>query len=256
MNNNKRCSKQSFLMWHVFLLFLTLGLTDTVFAEADPLESINRPIYNFNDALDRHVMQPIARGYTKITPEPVRDRITNFFNNLTYLNVILNDFLQGKFHQGIDDSARFFINSTVGLGGLFDPASTGGLVQHNEDFGQTLGVWGMDEVAYLVLPLLGPSSVRDVPDLATSTALNPLTYFTFAIAAPISAVNIVNSRANLLEATEFRDEAALDPYVFTREAYRQHRISLIYDGNPPTQELEDFFDDEEDALEEDTLIIE
>ncbi len=243
-------------MWHVFLLFLTLGLTDTVFAEADPLESINRPIYNFNDALDRHVMQPIARGYTKITPEPVRDRITNFFNNLTYLNVILNDFLQGKFHQGIDDSARFFINSTVGLGGLFDPASTGGLVQHNEDFGQTLGVWGMDEVAYLVLPLLGPSSVRDVPDLATSTALNPLTYFTFAIAAPISAVNIVNSRANLLEATEFRDEAALDPYVFTREAYRQHRISLIYDGNPPTQELEDFFDDEEDALEEDTLIIE
>ena len=223
--------------------------------ESDPLESFNRPVFEFNDGLDRHILQPVAKGYVAITPAPVRTGVTNFFDNLTYLNVILNDILQGKFHQGIDDTARFLINSTIGIGGIFDPASTGGLVKHEEDLGQTFGTWGADEGTYLNIPLVGPSSTRDAPDLVTSTLLNPLTYFATAIAAPISAANIINKRANLLDATKFRDEAALDPYAFTREAYRQHRTSLIYDGDPPVEDLEDFFDEENDA-EEDVLIIE
>lgn len=245
-----------FILLSVF--FLLAGCqTGATRDETDPLEGLNRPIYDFNDGLDKHIMQPIAKGYVAITPKPVRKGVTNFFSNLTYLNVILNDVLQGKFVQGLDDSARFIINSTVGLGGIFDPAGHGTLPKHNEDLGQTLGTWGAGEGVYLNLPLLGPSSTRDVSDLVTSTLLNPLTYFATIIAAPISAVNLVNKRANLLDATKFRDAAALDPYAFTREAYRQHRTSLIYDGNPPVEEFEDFFDDEEEgASAEDVLIIE
>ena len=244
------------------ILLLTASQYSAAEDESDPLEGINRPIYEFNDGLDRHILQPIANGYVAITPKPIRTGVTNFFDNLTYLNVILNDILQGKFLQGIDDSARFIINSTVGIGGIFDPAGHGTLPKHNEDLGQTFGTWGAGEGVYLNLPLLGPSSTRDAPDLVTSTLLNPLTYFAFAISAPISAVNLVNKRANLLDATKFRDEAALDPYAFTREAYRQHRTSLIYDGNPPVEDMEDFFEDEEDfeemdgSIPEDRLIIE
>lgn len=243
----------------LLLLGLLLSCNPAVTAqeENDPLEGFNRPIYKFNDGLDKYLMKPLAEGYVAVTPEPVRNRVTNFFDNLTYINVIFNDILQGKFHQAIDDTARLFINSTVGLGGLFDPATTAGLKKNDEDLGQTFGVWGMGEGAYLTLPLFGPSSTRDAPDLATSTALNPLTYFAFAISAPVSAVNLVNKRANLLDATRFRDEAALDPYAFTREAYRQHRISLIYDGNPPAEDFDDFFDEDEPAnSSEPALIIE
>lgn len=246
-------------LFKLLLLTLLLSWSYGVAAqeENDPLEGINRPIYKFNDSLDKYLMKPLAEGYVAITPTPVRNRVTNFFDNLTYINVIVNDILQGKFHQAIDDTARMFINSTVGIGGLFDPASTAGLKKNDEDLGQTFGVWGAGEGAYLTLPLYGPSSTRDAPDLATSAALNPLTYFAFAIAAPVTAVNLVNKRANLLDATRFRDEAALDPYAFTREAYRQHRISLIYDGNPPAEDFDDFFEEDEPADDsEPALIIE
>lgn len=238
-------------------LLLSCGHSVTAQEENDPLEAFNRPIYKFNDRLDKYLMKPLSEGYVAITPAPVRNRVTNFFDNLTYINVIFNDILQGKFHQAIDDTARLFINSTVGIGGLFDPASTGGLKKNDEDLGQTFGVWGAGEGTFLTLPLYGPSSTRDAPDLATSAALNPLTYFAFAISAPITAVNLINKRANLLDATRFRDEAALDPYAFTREAYRQYRISLIYDGNPPAEEFDDFFEEDDQAdTSEPALIIE
>lgn len=239
------------------ILFLLLTVNQASFAgeETDPLEGFNRPVYEFNDGLDRFILKPIAEGYVAITPGPIRTGVTNFFDNLSYLNVIFNDILQGKFHQAIDDSARFFINSTVGIGGLFDPASSGGLVKHKEDLGQTFGTWGAGEGLYLNLPFVGPNSTRDAPDLVTGALLNPLIYFATAIAAPVTAVNVVNKRANLLDASKFRDEAALDPYAFTREAYRQHRTSLIYDGDPPVEDLEDFFD-EDGGSEEDALIIE
>lgn len=221
---------------------------------SDPLESINRPIYGFNDSLDRNILQPVAKGYVAITPKPVRKGVTNFFSNLTYLNVILNDVLQGKFAQGLDDTARFIINSTVGIAGIMNPAGHS-LPQNNEDFGQTLGTWGVGEGAYLNLPVLGPSSTRDAPGIATSILTNPLTYFASAITIPVTAVNVINTRANLLDASEFRDDAALDPYAFTREAYRQQRTSLIHDGNPPAEDFDDFFD-EEDFEDEASLNVE
>jgi len=256
----KKSKKLSILILLATFILLTGCQTSAARDDSDPLEVINRPIFNFNDSLDRHIMKPIANSYVAITPKPVRTGITNFFDNLTYLNVILNDILQGKFAQGFDDSARFIVNSTVGFGGIMDPAGHGTLPKHDEDLGQTFGTWGMGEGVYLNLPLLGPNSTRDAPDLVTSTLLNPLTYFAFAISAPVSAINIVNKRANLLDATKFRDEAALDSYAFTREAYRQHRLSLIYDGNPPVEEMEDFFDEEDeypdDSSAEDILIIE
>lgn len=237
------------------LLLISACQTGSTREESDPLEGLNRPIYGFNDGLDRHILQPIAKGYVAVTSKPVRAGVTNFFDNLTYLNVIVNDVLQGKFYQALDDSARFIINSTVGIGGIFDPAGHS-LAKHDEDLGQTFGTWGAGEGAYLNIPLMGPSTVRDAPDLVTSTLLNPLTYFATAIAAPFSAVSLINKRANLLDATKFRDEAALDPYAFTREAYRQHRTSLIYDGDPPLEEFEDFFDEEGEGSGDGILIIE
>lgn len=209
----------------------------------DPLEAANRPIYRFNDGLDHYVIKPVAETYAEYTPEPVREGVTNFFENLTYLNVILNDFLQGKVRQGFSDVGRFTINSTFGFGGLFDPATAWGIAKHNEDLGQTLGVWGLGEMAYLVLPLLGPNSVRDAPDLASSTFLNPFLYLSSPVIGPVGVLGIINKRANLLEQTRLRDEAALDPYVFTREAYRQKRISDIYDGEPPVEDVDVFDDD-------------
>lgn len=206
----------------------------------DPYESVNRKIYNFNDVLDKNIFQPIARGYVKVTPDPVRSGITNFFDNMGYLNVILNDLLQGKVKQTAQDSSRFVVNSTVGIGGLFDPATRIGLPAHDEDLGQTFGVWGAGEGAYLVLPLLGPNSFRDAPNLASSMLLNPLTWIGSIVTIPIGAVNAVNTRANLLEATNIRDQAALDPYTFVREAYRQQREFKIYDGNPPAEANDEY----------------
>lgn len=211
----------------------------------DPIEPVNRVFFNVNETLDKYLMKPIAKGYVKITPQPVRNSVTNFFANLFYPNVIVNDFLQGKFKHGVEDLARLFINSTIGVGGLFDPAASAGLPEHNEDLGQTLAKWGVGEGAYLVLPLRGPSSLRHAPDIASRALLSPFFYIESAANIPVGALSVVNERANLLEATEIRDQAALDSYSFTREAYRQVRRSLIYDGDPPTDEFDDFFEDEE-----------
>jgi phospholipid-binding lipoprotein MlaA len=221
--------------------------------EADPLEPANRVFYDFNEMLDRYFMRPVAETYVDITPRPVRTAVTNFFSNLTYLNVIVNDFLQGKFYQGVNDTARFVINSTLGLGGLFDVATDAGLPAHQEDFGQTLAVWGAGQGAYLYLPVRGPNSVRDAPDMVTSYFLNPLSYVTGAVLWPVTALNVVNMRANLLDETRIRDEAAVDAYSFTREAYIQRRQYLIFDGNPPTEGYDDIFGD---TADDGSLVIE
>ncbi|MBZ0172205.1 MAG: VacJ family lipoprotein [Phycisphaerales bacterium] len=218
--------------------------------EGDPIEGVNRAFYNFNDGLDKHFFQPLAEGYVKITPDPVRQGVTNFFDNVSYLNVIFNDILQGKLLLFVKDSSRFVVNSTLGIGGLFDPATSMGLPQNDEDLGQSFGVWGAGEGAYLVLPLFGPDSIRDVGDRVTSMLLNPLFYVSSIYTFPLQAVNAINTRANLLEESRVRDQAALDPYVFTREAYRQRRDFLIFDGNPPSTGLDEFLD--EDMEESDT----
>lgn len=213
------------------------------YADHDPLEPMNRVFYKFNDTLDKHVLEPVAVKYKEYTPSPVRTGVTNFFNNLGYLNTVANDFLQGKIEQGFGDTGRFVVNSSVGVLGLFDVATKWGLPKHEEDLGQTFGVWGMPEIAYLVIPLNGPSSVRDAPNLVTSSYLNPLFYASTIVAFPLGALQVINMRANLLQATKVRDEAAIDPYVFTRAAYEQRRRYEIYDGNPPSQGLDEFMEE-------------
>ncbi|MGQ0658016.1 MAG: MlaA family lipoprotein [Chromatiales bacterium] len=230
----------------LIILMLLSGCVGNAAEDDDPLQGVNRVIYNINDSLDKAVIKPVATAYSKVTPKGVRMGVTNFFDNVSYINVIANDVLQGKFQQAANDTGRFLLNSTVGFGGLFDVASGAGLPKNDEDLGQTFGKWGAGEGAYLVLPIFGPNSVRDAPDLATSTVLNPLFYVSTTVTLPLGIVNGINKRANLLEATRIRDEAALDAYSFTREAYRQNREYRIYDGNPPTKDLE--YIEEEDGV--------
>lgn len=212
---------------------------------SDPWEKPNRAFYNFNDSLDRNFFTPVAKGYVWATPKPVRAGVTNAFENVNYLNVMANDLLQGKVSDFASDSGRFVVNSTVGLGGLFDPATKLGLPAHDEDLGQTLGKWGVGEGRYLVLPLMGPNSLRDLPNVASAMALNPLTYLNAVVTVPLGVINTINMRANLLEETNIRDQAALDPYTFVREAYRQQREFKIYDGNPPSESIDDYLDEPE-----------
>jgi len=214
----------------------------------DPYEKVNRKIFAFNDALDRHILKPVADTYVKVTPEPARNSVHNFFENIGYLNTVINDFLQGKFKDGFADLSRFLINSTVGSLGLVDVASKVGLKAHEEDLGQTLAVYGTPEGPYLVIPLFGPNTARDAPDLATSTFTSGMYYIGqaagFVVTLPLSALQFIDKRAQASSALKVVDEAALDRYIFIRDAYLQHREYLIYDGHPPQRKLEDEGDDQ------------
>ena len=207
----------------------------------DPLERANRVSHRFGLFLDKAVLGPIARVYVRVTPSPVRTGVTNFIDNLTYPSVILNDFLQGKVEQGFQDSLRFVVNTTFGLVGFIDVASGMGLERHEEDFGQTLAVWGVKEIAYLDLPVFGPSSVRDVTNvpIAWQTSLIALADAS-GLAVPVAVLGLVNIRANASGMIEFRDRVALDSYVLTREAWRRRRNHLITDGEVPEDE-DDFY---------------
>lgn len=234
----------------------TTGNIDSTAGNEDNFESANRMFFDVNETLDKHLMKPIAEAYVEITPKPVRTGVTNFFDNLAYLNVIFNDLLQGKFTQAVNDSLRFIFNSTLGIGGVFDVATTDlGLAKNEEDFGQTLATWGVDEGSYLYIPFLGPNTMRDVTDKGPSTLLNPFFYVSSGFLLPVSLLDAMNKRANLLEATNIRDEAAIDPYVFTKEAYLQRRDYLIFDGNPPVEGYDDIFS-EADEESDGVLVIE
>lgn len=229
-------------------LILLTGCASTESTESgDPHENLNRKFYAFNDTLDKKILEPVAKTYVDITPDPLRNGITNFFDNVGSIDTITNDLLQGKIGQFFKDTGRFVVNSTVGIGGLFDAATKMGLAQHGEDLGQTFGVWGAGEGAYLTLPFLGPSSYRDLGAPVMGMLLNPFTYLAPVIAVPVGAVNAVNSRANLLDATRIRDQAALDSYTFVREAWRQQREFEIYDGSPPGDGFEEYIQGEGDA---------
>ena len=227
------------------ILILTAGCATTqnsaLEGGSDPLEPVNRTVFNTLETLDKHFIKPIAESYVDVTPVPIRTSVSNFFDNLSYLNVILNDFLQGKFEQGMTDILRFFYNSTFGIAGLFDVSTPIGMPANSEDFGQTLATWGVSQGSYLYL--MGPSSTRDITDQVPSTLLNPFFYLSSIVMAPISALNAINTRANLLEKSNIRDEAALDPYSFTREAYLQQREFKVHDGKPPASGYDDIFND-------------
>lgn len=208
----------------------------------DPFEERNRARFESSDNLDATVMIPAAESYVDDLPRGFRLGVSNFFSNLFYPNTMLNNFLQGKFIEGASDIGRIVVNTTLGVGGVFDVASALNIPMHEEDLGQTLAVWGLDAGAYFYLPLFGPYTARNTPDLLMSGALNPLFYTPVAVMLPMSALYLVNRRAEVLLQTEVRDESALDRYLFTRDAFIQRREFLIYDGNVPTTNLDDFFD--------------
>lgn len=207
---------------------------------SDPLEPVNRAVDKFNDVVDRAAIKPIAKGYEYVVPAPARSSVTHFFGNLGEPGVIVNDFLQGKVKQGFADTGRLLVNSTIGVLGLFDPATQMGLTKHDEDLGQTFGHWGIGEGWYLVLPFLGPSNARDGIGLVGDYELDPLTHHDEVRERNgLAALRLIDTRAQLLSASTVRDTAALDPYLFTREAYRQHRWNRIHDGNPPPVRFDD-----------------
>ena len=206
----------------------------------DPWEGFNRGVYRFNETFDEYVAQPVARAYVAVLHQEIRTRVSNFFSNIQDLLIGANNFLQGKFEDGVNDWARFAFNSTIGLFGIHDVASDfPGLEKHNEDFGQTLGRWGAGSGPYLILPFLGSSTVRDAAGTAVDWAVQPV-----GEVRPIELRNtlyglyFVDTRAQLLEASRILEEAALDKYVFQRDAYLQRRRSLIYDGRPPREKIE------------------
>jgi len=209
-------------------------------SRSDPLEPMNRRFYLFNNAADRLVMAPVAHMYTKATPKPLRASLTHFFHNVTYPDVIVNDFLQGKLHQGVSDISRFVVNSTVGVFGLFDVARHMGLKAHKEDAGLTLAHWGVGRGPYLVLPFVGPDTLRNTPSLLMSVVTNVLFYVgNAALTVPLAVFDVINARANASSSLRFVHENAVDPYVFTRNAYLQHRNYLFHGGHLPLNAVEE-----------------
>ena len=218
------------------LALLLLGGCASVNNPRDPLEPFNRAIYKVNDGLDKVIMKPIATVYKGILPQFVRTGVTNFFNNLSDILTALNNLLQGKVADAVSDVGRIAVNTTVGIAGLIDVGTHIGLEKHKEDFGQTLGRWGVADGPYLQVPLLGPSSFRDTVGSFVDFKLDPVRWIWrnhIAVRNSLWGLYYVNLRANLLDSTKILDEAALDPYEFQRDAYLQRRRSLVYDGNPP-----------------------
>jgi phospholipid-binding lipoprotein MlaA len=206
----------------------------------DPWEGLNRKTFAFNDALDRAVLKPVATGYQRVIPGFAREGVNNFFENLDDVGTSLNNFLQGKPREGFSDAGRFVVNTVLGVFGLWDVATPMGLEKHYEDFGQTLGWWGVAPGPYLVLPLLGPSTARDAP----ARAVDPSWYYSNAVQPDglywsLWSLDKVRTRANLLQGESVLDQAALDKYTFIRDAWWQRRRSQVYDGRPPREKEEE-----------------
>ena len=215
--------------------------------EYDPWERLNRSVYAVNDVADRAVTKPVARGYTAVLPEPVRQGITNFSRNLLTPLYSVNNFLQGKPREGVGELIRLAVNSTVGIGGIFDVAAMNGVESHPEDFGQTAAVWGVPAGPYVVIPFLGPQTLRDAVLLPLDLQLDPLYHYDDAsVRDRLYVLRLINLRANLLPLDDLLEDSA-DPYVTMRESFLQNREFEIYDGNPPSDD-DEFFDE---FLEED-----
>ena len=215
---------------------------------SDPLEPINRDVDEFNQKFDKTIAKPVAKGYRNITPDPLDRGITNFFANLADINSAVNNLLQLKPHRALSDVGRLCVNTTVGLLGFFDVASVIGLKSYKEDLGQTLGYWGVGETPYLVIPILGPSNLRDFVGQLGDLAINPIYYTSEGVYWSLLTLKYVDTRADLLETGDILEEAAVDQYSFVRETYQQSRRNKIHNGAPPLNgpEFEDEiqFDDE------------
>jgi phospholipid-binding lipoprotein MlaA len=214
----------------------------------DPYESVNRKIFSFNDTLDTYALKPVAKAYNAVLPSPIRTGIHNFFGNFSDAWSAVNQLLQGKPSDAGEMTMRVLTNTTIGIAGLFDPATSLGLDRRSEDLGQTLGRWGLEPGPYLVLPLFGSSDIRD------AIALPADSYVTPALLVPstwqkigVDTVGVIDTRAGLLGASQMLDELAFDRYTFMRDAYITRRRSLVYDGNPPDLPEEDDSDDSKSA---------
>jgi len=222
-------------------LFLTgctsISLNPSI-EQKDPFESFNRSVFAFNDALDRTVIKPVAKGYSAVMPTPAKIMVNNFFSNLDDVVVTANDLLQLKFKQAANDGARVIFNTTFGIFGLINV--TDKLEKHNEDFGQTLGYWGVPSGPYLMLPILGPSSFRDGTGRYVDSFASVISN-TQDVPTRNSgwAADGLNTRVNLLEQEKVMDDSIIDRYSFIRDVYLMHRQSLVYDGNPPRQKFDD-----------------
>ncbi len=219
----------------VAIILLTTGCASTTVDGDvnDPIEPLNRSIYNFNEGFDRIILKPVATGYKKL-PDPVQAGTHNFFNNLNDVIVVVNDVLQLKVELFTSDAIRLSVNSVFGVLGLIDMATPMGLPKHHESFADTLGYWGVSSGPYIVLPFLGPSSVRDAPSIVVDFFTHPASLITSTSAVvALASIRIVEARSELLKTTDIRDQLALDPYIFTRETYYQWRQNRVYDGNPP-----------------------
>jgi len=227
------------------LIILLSGCATTSNTETDPedpFESFNRASYGFNSAIDKAILKPVAKGYDAVTPKPVKTGISNFFSNLDEIPTILNDILQGKFADAFSDTGRFLINTTLGLAGFIDVATDLGLEEHDEDFGQTLGAWGIESGPYLVLPFLGPSTIRDVVGQPVDSYSSPKKYIDHVPTRnTVYFIDLIDLRYRLL-AIDSQLEDALDEYTFVRDAFLMRRQYQVYDGDPP--EEDDFYDDE------------
>ena len=217
------------------ILVTAMGLTTTALAQThpdDPWEPMNRKIYVFNDTLDTVAVKPVARGYQRVVPRFARTGVRNFFDNLANINYFVNNMLQLKFDDAMHDTGRFVVNSTLGLGGLLDVATEMGLRKSNEDFGQTLGYWGIDSGPYLVIPLMGNSTVRDAVGVIPDLLLNPV--FWLHNEGPRTALYVLERVDTRTEYFAAEEMIRGDPYIFVRDALLQRRAYLVADG-----ELED-----------------
>ena len=210
----------------------------------DPLESYNRTMFNINSGIDIVAFKPLARGYTAVVPEPVRECVGNVFDNLKVPFSAINNLLQGKVHAACEDVMRFAINTVFGGAGCFDVATKVGLPHHKEDFGQTLGAWGVPSGPYLVLPFFGPSNLRDgIATVGQFPLKNPIDYNVVSkqvahVPSRNSALglSVVNTRAKLLPATDALEKMGVDEYAFVRDAAVRRRLNQVYDGNPPDED--------------------
>jgi phospholipid-binding lipoprotein MlaA len=228
-------------LWHLMGVCLVLtmaGCATGPNANArDPLEPFNRGVYQFNDVVDRAVLKPAATVYRDVTPSPIRQGVTNFFGNLQDAWSVVNNTLQLKGADAAESLVRVGVNTFLGFGGLLDIATEMRIERHTKDFGQTLGFWGVGAGPYIVLPLLGPSTLRDVAALPVDTAGSVVSGIDHVPTRnSATALNLLNRRARYLEATDMLDQVALDPYTFTRDAFLQRRRNSVYDGNPPDEE--------------------
>ncbi len=209
--------------------------------ESDPWESMNRSLFRLNKNVDKVITKPLAKGYDKVVPRPVKRGVSNFFHNLTTPHSALNNFLQGKPRNGFSEIGRFLFNSTLGIGGLFDIATAGGMEAYDEDFGQTAAVWGIPDGPYVMLPFLGPRTLRDAILMPLDRMADPIFHYDNTSARDkLVVLGIIDLRHRLLAADKFLDDSK-DSYVTLRESYLQNREFEVYDGDPPVDD--DFFDE-------------